>query len=88
MIEQQHCETAKRYQGVVKWFNIAKGFGFITTDEIDHDVFIRYQNTPKCSDIGTKRLFEGQIVSFELSVNGERGYEALSVAMIKPYTYA
>lgn len=78
----------KRYPGVVKWFNVAKGFGFITTDEIDDDIFVHYQNTPKCKKVGTRRLLEGQKVSFELGINGNKGYEALNVALEQPSIYA
>ncbi|MCJ8270730.1 MAG: cold shock domain-containing protein [Psychrosphaera sp.] len=78
----------KRYPGKVKWFNVAKGFGFITTDEIDDDIFVHYQNTPKCKKVGTRRLLEGQMVSFELGINGNKGYEALNVALEQPYVYA
>ncbi|NQZ09345.1 MAG: cold shock domain-containing protein [Algicola sp.] len=83
-------ETAeeRRYEGKVKWFNIAKGFGFITTDDIDDDVFVHYQNTPKCKKVGTRRLLEGQIVSFELAINGSKGYEALAVAIEQPFVYS
>jgi CspA family cold shock protein len=78
----------KRYPGQVKWFNVAKGFGFITTDQIDDDIFVHYQNTPKCKKVGTRRLLEGQMVSFELGINGNKGYEALNVALEQPYVYA
>lgn len=78
----------KRYPGVVKWFNVAKGFGFIVTDEIDDDIFVHYQNTPKCKKVGTRRLLEGQKVSFELGINGNKGYEALKVALEQPSIYA
>jgi CspA family cold shock protein len=77
-----------RYEGKVKWYNIAKGFGFITSDSIDDDVFVHYQNTPKCKKVGTRRLLEGQVVSFELGVNGSKGYEALAVAIEQPFVYA
>ncbi len=78
----------RRYLGVVKWFNVAKGFGFITTDDIDDDIFVHYQNTPKCKKVGTRRLLEGQKVSFELGINGNKGYEALKVALEQPSIYA
>ena len=78
----------KRYPGLVKWFNVAKGFGFITTDDIDDDIFVHYKSTPKCKKVGTRRLLEGQKVSFELGINGDKGYEALNVALEQPYVYA
>ena len=74
----------KRYQGVVKWFNVAKGFGFITTGEVDDDIFVHYQNVPKCKKVGTKRLLEGQVVNFKLSINGSKGFEALAVHVEHP----
>jgi len=76
-----------RYSGTVKWFNVAKGFGFITTDAIDDDIFVHYQNTPKCQKVGTRRLLEGQKVSFELAINGNKGFEALKVALEQDWVY-
>ncbi len=80
-------DEKQRHQGEVKWFNIAKGFGFITTDGVKDDIFVHYQNAPKDQKIGTRRLLEGQIVSFILGVNGNKGFEALEVSIEKPFGY-
>lgn len=89
MLEQnQQNDEYQRSEGVVKWYNCAKGFGFISTKDSEEDVFVHYQNTPKCKKIGTRRLLEGQHVSFELRHNGLKGYEALSVEIEQPYIYA
>lgn len=78
---------SKRYQGIVKWFNIAKGFGFITTDDVEDDVFVHHLNTRKDQRIGTRRLLEGQVVSFELGINSHDGYEAKDVEIVQPFAY-
>ena len=78
----------KRYTGSVKWFNVAKGFGFIITDDIDDDIFVHYNNTPVCKKVGTRRLVEAQDVTFELGINGKKGYEALKVALVPGTVYA
>ncbi len=77
----------KRYQGIVKWFNNAKGFGFITAQDVADDVFVHYLNTPKDKQVGTRRLLEGQIVSFELGINGHQGFEAKDVLIEQPFIY-
>lgn len=71
----------QRLQGEVKWFNIAKGFGFITTEGIKEDIYVHHHNAPKDKTIGTRRLLVGQIVSFELGVNSHGGYEAFEVTI-------
>ncbi len=49
--------------GTVKWFNVAKGFGFISTDELPKDVFVHI-SAVKSS--GLETLLEGQAVEFDL----------------------
>lgn len=60
--------------GVVKWFNAEKGYGFIQLEEGD-DVFVHYS---AIQEEGFKTLEEGQDVTFEI-VEGERGPQAANV---------
>ena len=55
--------------GIVKWFNDAKGFGFITPDEGGEDLFAHFS---AIEIEGFKTLKEGQKVTFEV-VNGPKG---------------
>ncbi len=52
--------------GTVKWFNPAKGFGFIQPDQGGKDVFVHITTVEQA---GLKTLNEGQRVSFELQEN-------------------
>ncbi len=61
-------------QGTVKWFNDAKGFGFITKDD-GKDVFVHYS---AIKDSGFKSLAEGDKVSFDV-VDGPKGPAAANV---------
>lgn len=61
-------------QGRVKWFNDAKGFGFITRNE-GPDVFVHYS---QIQGDGFRSLTEGQEVLFEL-VEGPKGLQAQNV---------
>lgn len=61
--------------GQVKWFNNAKGFGFIHEDGKEEDVFVHY--TAIQGD-GYKSLEDGQDVQFEL-VTGPKGLHAKNV---------
>ena len=63
-----------RITGTVKWFNNAKGFGFITQDEGD-DVFVHFRSI---QGDGYKTLDEGQMVEFKLT-EGPKGYQAEEV---------
>lgn len=60
--------------GKVKWFNDAKGYGFIETNE-GKDIFVHYSAIQKD---GFKTLAEGQEVSFEI-VEGAKGPQAANV---------
>jgi len=61
--------------GVVKWFNEAKGFGFITPDDGSKDVFVHFS---AIQSSGFKKLDEGQKVLFEI-VEGPKGLNAQNV---------
>jgi len=63
--------------GVVKWFNAEKGFGFISVEGED-DVFVHFSAI--MSD-GYKTLEEGQEVQFEV-VDGTKGPQASNVSRI------
>jgi CspA family cold shock protein len=60
--------------GTVKWFNDAKGYGFIT-QESGQDLFVHYSSIQ--SD-GFKSLAEGDKVTFEVS-QGPKGPQATNV---------
>ena len=65
-------------QGVVKWFNDAKGFGFITVDGGD-DAFVHHTSIEGQS--GFKSLHEGDKVEFEMT-NTPKGPQASNVKVI------
>ncbi len=62
-------------QGKVKWFNDAKGFGFIELEPGGGDVFVHYSVIDMD---GFKTLREGQLVEYE-AVEGPKGYSATKV---------
>ena len=65
-------------QGRVKWFNDAKGFGFIEYKE-DKDIFVHYSSI---ISKGYKTLKEGDIVSYEI-VETDKGLQAKNVSIVK-----
>ncbi len=67
-----------RESGAVKWFNVAKGFGFITRDCGD-DVFVHYR---AIRGDGHKSLSEGQRVEFVV-VEKEKGLQAEDVTLLE-----
>jgi CspA family cold shock protein len=65
--------------GLVKWFNDAKGYGFIQQEGSDKDVFVHY--TAIQGD-GFKTLAEGQKVEFDL-IDGPKGPQAANVNKVQ-----
>ena len=65
-------------QGTVKWFNAAKGFGFIQPDDGSKDAFVHISAVERA---GLSSLAEGQRVTYELQSgkNGGSSAENLSV---------
>ena len=61
----------------VKWFNDAKGYGFIENNEME-DVFVHYSQIKKD---GYKSLATGDMVQFDL-ITTDKGYQAQNVALI------
>jgi CspA family cold shock protein len=61
--------------GTVKWFNDAKGYGFIAPEDGSKDVFVHFSNI---AGDGFKSLSEGSKVEFEVR-EGAKGPEALNV---------
>lgn len=64
--------------GTVKWFNNAKGFGFIQPDDHSADVFAHFSAIKMD---GFRTLKAGVRVKFELS-QGEKGAQALNIEML------
>jgi len=64
--------------GTVKWFNPAKGFGFIEPDEGGKDAFVHISAVERA---GLSSLTEGQKISFEVQQgqNGKSSAENLSI---------
>ena len=67
-----------RSTGVVKWFNDAKGFGFITPDNGEKDCFVHHS---AIQADGFRSLSEGERVEFDL-VQGEKGPAAENVVKL------
>ena len=66
---------SEREVGTVKWFNNARGYGFITRGEGGDDIFVHYRNI---RGEGYRSLNEGQNVEFEL-LEGDKGLQAEDV---------
>ena len=65
--------------GTVKWFNAAKGYGFIEPEDVSKDAFVHISAVERA---GLNTLNEGQKVSYELTQgqNGKSSAENLAIA--------
>jgi CspA family cold shock protein len=65
-------------QGTVKWFNDSKGYGFITPEDGEKDLFVHFS---EIQGEGFKTLREGDQVSFEEG-QGQKGPQATNVQKV------
>jgi cold shock protein len=65
-------------QGTVKWFSDEKGYGLITPDEGDEDIFVHHTSI---AGNGFKTLEEGARVNFE-ATEGRKGLQADNVSRL------
>jgi len=65
--------------GKVKWFKADKGYGFLTAEGVDKDIFVHYSSI---NAEGFRTLEEGQSVEFDI-VEGDRGPQAANVTVVK-----
>src|SRR5205085_2614452 len=75
--EDQESFCSRMTQGIVKWFNDAKGFGFITAED-GRDLFVHHSEIQ--SD-GYRSLTEGAKVTFEVE-EGQKGPRAAKVQQL------
>jgi cold shock protein len=64
--------------GTVKWFNDAKGFGFITPDEGGKDLFVHFS---AIQGSGFKTLAENQKVQYD-AADGPKGPQATNIRLV------
>ena len=73
-VKSNYIRSSAREKGTVKWFNVTKGFGFITRDAGD-DIFVHYR---AIRGDGHRTLHEGQRVQFVV-VEKDKGLQAEDV---------
>jgi CspA family cold shock protein len=72
------CFMSNRESGTVKWFDNAKGYGFISRASGQEDVFVHFR---QIRGEGYRTLQEGQQVQFSV-VQGQKGLQAEDVAVV------
>lgn len=75
-----HQANLFKTTGTVKWFNDAKGFGFLHEEGKTEDIFVHYSAINAHGSFQT--LAEGQKVQFDL-IDGAKGKQAFDVEVIK-----
>jgi len=70
--------VSNRITGTVKWFNGSKGYGFITREDGEKDVFVHFS---AIQGEGFRNLDEGQRVEFEVQ-DGPKGPQAANVVRL------
>jgi CspA family cold shock protein len=71
-----------RQTGIVKWFDDAKGYGFITPDSGGRDVFVHYKGI---AGRGHRTLEAGAAVEYDVQ-ESDRGPMAVDVEVVEPAT--
>jgi CspA family cold shock protein len=69
--------SAPMQRGTVKWFNDAKGYGFLSREEDGRAVFVHYS---AISSLGFRTLRDGQLVLYE-ELQGPKGLYAVRVSL-------
>ena len=77
--EHQNSSEASVIQGIVKWFNADKGFGFVVADDGEKDVFIHISVVERA---GLRNVGEGQRLTMKV-VKTPKGREAISLTLIE-----
>ena len=78
-----HQWSEGRQSGVVKWFNTLKGYGFITPDTGEREIFVHYS---AIDGEGYRNLYEGDRVEFDV-IDVGKGPQARNVVSRRSYTY-
>ena len=76
--EQRPKEEGKRLNGKVKWFNGAKGYGFIEREDEEKDIFVHFSAVKKS---GLKYLEKGEQLTFEIK-NSDKGFSAINLQKV------
>lgn len=76
--DEKMAQEETIYQGVVKWFNKDKGFGFIKSSQFNEDIFAHYSEVNKD---GFKTLYENQVVSFKVKKTN-KGTNAIDIKIL------
>ncbi|CCG19079.1 cold shock-like protein [Taylorella asinigenitalis 14/45] len=71
----ENSTSSNRVVGTVKWFNDTKGFGFVTPEGSNEDLFIHFSSIQMD---GFKTLKENQKISFEIT-EGPKGKQAINI---------